>query len=95
MVIVSYDVSTTNLAGQKRLRKVSETCLNYGIRTQNSVFECLVEPAQWEYLKKKLLEIYNSEEDSLRFYYLGSNWERRIEHHGKEKNFKVNDTLII
>lgn len=95
MVVVSYDVSTVKPSGQKRLRKVAETCLNYGIRTQNSVFECLVEPAQWEYLKKELLEIYNPEEDSLRFYYLGSNWQRRVEHFGKEKNFNINDTLII
>lgn len=95
LVIVCYDVSTTTQSGQKRLKKVAEICLNYGIRAQNSVFECLVEPHQWEYLKKELLDVYHPEEDSLRFYYLGSNWQKRVEYYGKNKNLNINDTLII
>lgn len=95
MVIVSYDVSTKNKSGQKRLRKVAETCLNYGIRAQYSVFECVVEPAQWELLRNELLSIYNSEEDNLRFYYLGSNWKNRIENFGVNKNLKADDPFII
>lgn len=95
MVVISYDVSTKTASGKKRLKKVAETCLNYGIRAQNSVFECVVDPGQWELLKNELLSIYNSSEDSLRFYFLGANWQRRLERHGKEKNLGVEDMLIL
>ncbi len=95
MVVISYDVSTKTASGKKRLKKVAETCLNYGIRAQNSVFECVVDPGQWELLKNELLSIYNSSEDSLRFYFLGANWQRRLERHGKEKNLGVEDLLIL
>lgn len=95
MVVVSYDVSTKSKSGQKRLRKVAETCLNYGIRAQNSVFECVVEPGQWELLKNELLSIYNPEEDNLRFYYLGANWQNRLESYGVSKNINIDDLFII
>ena len=95
MVVVSYDVSTTTLSGKKRLRKVANTCLNFGIRAQNSVFECIVEPSAWEILKNELLAIYNAEEDNLRFYYLGSNYKRRIESFGKSKNLDIDEPLIL
>ena len=95
MVVVSYDVSTKTSSGKKRLRKVAETCLDFGIRAQDSVFECIVEPAQWEILKNELLSIYEAEEDNLRFYYLGSNWKKRVECHGKSKNLNIDDTLIL
>lgn len=95
MVVVSYDVSTKTKSGQKRLKKVAETCLNFGIRAQNSVFECIVEPVQWETLKNELLDIFSEQEDSLRFYYLGSNWKKRLEHHGKEKNINTEDPFIL
>jgi len=95
MVLVSYDVSTKTADGVHRLRKIAEVCLDYGLRVQNSVFECNVDPAQWESLKDQLLSMYNAEEDSLRFYFLGSNWKRRVEHHGKGKVQDIEDTLII
>ncbi|GIK21475.1 MAG: CRISPR-associated endonuclease Cas2 [Ignavibacterium sp.] len=95
MVVVSYDVSTTTKSGRKRLKKVADTCLNFGIRAQNSVFECIIDPAQWEVLKNELLTIYKEEEDSLRFYYLGSNYQRRIESFGKSKNLNIDETLIL
>ena len=95
LVVVSYDVSTKTEAGKKRLRKVAETCLDYGIRVQNSVFECKVDPAQWEILKNELMSLYKKEEDSIRFYHLGSNWQRRVEHYGKETNFNIDDLLIV
>ncbi|MFH0990558.1 MAG: CRISPR-associated endonuclease Cas2 [bacterium] len=95
MVLVSYDVSTKTPAGVMRLRKISEICLDYGLRVQNSVYECNVDPAQWETLKDKLLSKYKAEEDSLRFYYLGSNWHRRVEHHGSGAVKNVDDTLIV
>ena len=95
LVVVSYDVSTKTEAGKKRLRKVAEICLDYGIRVQNSVFECKVDPAQWEVLKNELLSLYKKEEDNIRFYYLGSNWQRRVEHFGKETNFNIDELLVI
>lgn len=95
MVLVSYDVSTKTASGVHRLRKIAETCLDYGLRVQDSVFECNVDPAQWESLKDRLLSIYSSDEDSLRFYFLGSHWQRRIEHHGKTDLTDIEDPLII
>ena len=82
LVVVSYDVATTTAQGRRRLRRVAKTCTNFGQRVQNSVFECLIDPAQWANLKMQLLDEYDEEEDSLRFYFMGSNWRRRIEHHG-------------
>lgn len=95
MVVVSYDVSTTTKSGKKRLNKVAKTCLDFGIRAQNSVFECIVDPAQWEILKNRLLNIYKPEEDNLRFYYLGSNYKRRMECIGKSRNLNIDETLIL
>lgn len=95
MVLVSYDVSTISAGGKKRLRKVAEACLDYGLRVQNSVFECVVEPAQWEILKDRLLTLLNEDEDSLRFYFLGANWQNRLEHYGKDKFLNIEDTFIL
>lgn len=82
MVIVSYDVATADPKGRRRLRRVAKACEDFGQRVQNSVFECLVDPTRWEGLKLRLLDEIDTEKDSLRFYYLGSNYDRRIEHHG-------------
>jgi CRISPR-associated protein Cas2 len=95
MVLASYDVSTKTAAGVKRLRKIAEACMDYGLRVQNSVFECNVDPAQWEVLKDRLLSLYDTEKDSLRFYFLGSNWKRRVEHHGKTGLTDVEEPLIV
>jgi len=95
MMLVSYDVSTKTAGGVRRLRKISEICLDYGLRVQNSVFECNVDPAQWEMLKEQLLSMYDTEEDSLRFYFLGANWKRRIEHHGKGTITDIDGTMIV
>ena len=85
LVLVTYDVSTINKAGQRRLSRIAKTCLDYGQRVQNSVFECIVNPAQWTALRSELLRLYKPKEDSLRFYFLGKNWERKIEHHGTKE----------
>ena len=96
MVLVSYDVSTIDKAGRRRLRRVAKVCLDYGQRVQNSVFECIVDPAQWTAMQSKLMSIINLSEDSLRFYYLGKNWERKVEHHGTKKTLNLeSDALII
>lgn len=95
MVLVSYDVAVSETDGQSRLRKVAKTCENYGQRVQFSVFECLVDPAQWAVLKAKLTEIIDLESDSLRFYYLGANWERRVEHIGAKPAVNPEGPLVI
>jgi len=96
LVLITYDVSTINKSGQRRLARIAKTCLNYGQRVQNSVFECLVDPAQWTSLRAELLSLYKEEEDSLRFYFLGSNWEQKVEHFGtKDTPNLESGTLII
>lgn len=95
MVLVSYDVATTTAAGVKRLRKIAEICVDHGLRVQDSVFECQVDPARWEILKNRLLSVYDAEKDSLRFYFLGANWRRRVEHYGKTGITDIEDPLII
>ena len=82
MTLVSYDVSTVDAAGRKRLRKVAKECVNYGQRVQNSVFEVDVDYGTFLKLKDRLMKIIDEEQDSLRFYYLGNNWKRRVEHIG-------------
>jgi CRISPR-associated protein Cas2 len=81
MVIVSYDVAETD-HGKKRLRKVAKVCQHFGQRVQCSVFECLLDPAQWAELRAKLIAEIEPEHDSLRFYFLGAEWRRRVEHIG-------------
>lgn len=96
LVLVSYDVSTIDRSGRKRLRQVAKTCLDYGQRVQNSVFECLVDPSQWVALRCRLLDTFNGKQDSLRFYFLGKNWQKRREHHGAKPVADLeNDTLVI
>lgn len=95
MVVVAYDVNTETKKGQKRLRRVAKTCENYGQRVQNSVFECLVDPGQWAMLRNRLIDEINQEEDSLRFYFLGSNWKRRVEHVGAKETYDPEGTLIV
>jgi len=79
MVLITYDVDTTTPEGKKRLRKVAKACVDYGQRVQKSVFECLLDPAQFTELRHKLIKIMDPETDSLRFYMLGSNWKNRVE----------------
>lgn len=95
LVLVCYDVSTIDKRGRTRLRKVAKACLDYGVRVQYSVFECIVDPATWVVLKNRLEKIYNPKEDSLRFYFLGANWKNRIEVLGAKPEFKVTDPLIL
>jgi CRISPR-associated protein Cas2 len=93
-VLVTYDVSTKTPAGQKRLRKVAQYCEDYGQRVQNSVFEMKVDWSQWTMIKAGLIDLIESNEDSLRFYSLGSNWQHKVEHHGVQKGFDIEGPLI-
>jgi CRISPR-associated protein Cas2 len=95
MVLVTYDVNTENAKGRKRLRQVAKVCVNHGQRVQNSVFECLVEPAAWVKFKAELERIADPENDSLRYYFLGSNWKRRVEHFGSKPGYDPEGPLII
>ncbi|HII79828.1 MAG TPA: CRISPR-associated endonuclease Cas2 [Methanosarcina sp.] len=94
MVLVTYDVNTESEGGKNRLRKVAKKCENYGQRVQNSVFECLVDPAQFAELKHSLCDIMDEDKDSLRFYYLGKNWKNRIEHFGAKKGYDPEGLLV-
>ena len=94
-VLVTYDVSTVDAVGRRRLARVARACGDYGQRAQNSVFECQVDPAQFAELKHRLLEIIDPDQDSLRFYFLGANWRRRVEHCGAKPTFDPDGPLII
>ena len=93
-VVVSYDVANVDGAGARRLRRVARACLDYGQRVQYSVFECIVDPAQWAVLRQRLIDEIEAKEDSLRFYFLGSNWKRRVEHIGAKKTIDQEGPLI-
>ena len=95
LVLVSYDVATATAQGRRRLRRVARICLDFGQRVQNSVFECNVDPEQWTRLRLRLMDEYKDEEDSLRFYFLGSNWRNRVEHHGTKPSVDLEGPLII
>lgn len=95
LILITYDVDTTTKAGEKRLRKVAKECVNYGQRVQNSVFECLLSESQLVGLKAILSAIIDDDKDSIRFYFLGSNWQRKIETLGKMTSFNPTETLII
>ena len=95
MTLVSYDVSTVDAAGRKRLRKVAKECVNYGQRVQNSVFEVDVDYGTFLKLKDRLMKIIDEEQDSLRFYYMGNNWKRRVEHIGAKETYDPEGSLIL
>lgn len=94
LVLVTYDVATATPAGRRRLSRVAKACLDYGQRVQYSVFECQVDPAQWAELRHRLLQVLSPAEDSLRCYFLGANWERRVEHHGAKESVDLRGPLI-
>ncbi|MBM3501099.1 MAG: CRISPR-associated endonuclease Cas2 [Armatimonadetes bacterium] len=95
MVLVTYDVTTETPEGRTRLRRVAKVCEDYGQRVQQSVFECLVEPAQWIALRQELEDKIDPTQDSLRFYFLGSNWRRRVEHVGAKPGYDPEGLLVV
>jgi CRISPR-associated protein Cas2 len=95
MVLVTYDVNTETPEGRGRLAKVARVCESWGQRVQNSVFECLVDPGQWERMKANLLDRIDPDKDSLRFYYLGSTWRRRVEHYGAKATIDPEGPLLL
>lgn len=95
LMLITYDVDTTNSAGRRRLRQVAKICVNYGQRVQNSVFECDADAAEMKLIQSKLLKVIDTGKDSLRFYNLGNNYSRRIEHFGVKPGYDPEDTLIV
>lgn len=95
MLLITYDVTTKDKKGRTRLRKIAKICQNYGLRVQNSVFECVVDQMEYVQLKHKLLEIVDLAEDSLRIYRLGNNYKNKIEHFGTKSVLNVEDPLVF
>ena len=95
LVLVSYDVSTRDEAGRRRLRRVARLCEDRGQRVQNSVFECLVNSAQWVSFRAALIAEADPEQDSLRFYFLGTEWKRRVEHVGAKAAYDPQGPLMV
>ncbi len=95
VILVTYDVSTASEGGSRRLRQVAKACLDYGQRVQNSVFECKLEHDDFVFLRKKLLDIINIDFDSIRFYHLGKEWKRRVEHYGAKPGLDLEGPLIV
>lgn len=95
LVLITYDVNTISSSGQKRLRKVSKICQNYGQRVQNSVFECVIDTTQYTTLKYELENVIDTDKDSLRFYKLGNNYKNKIEHIGAKASIDIEGPLII
>lgn len=94
-VLVTYDIKTVDNEGKKRLRNVAKICINYGQRVQDSVYECEVSEQEFLIMKSKILKIINDEEDSVRFYRLGTKYKNKIEHYGAKKSYDVTDAFII
>ncbi len=94
-MLIAYDVSTTDPAGRRRLRRVARACLDLGQRVQNSVFECDVDPAQWTALRARLVAEIDTDKDSLRFYHLGSDARRRVEHVGAKPVLDLDGPLVF
>lgn len=95
MVLITYDVNTETAQGKRRLHKVAKQCQNYGQRVQNSVFECIIDPALFKQLQAKLEKIIDPEKDSLRYYYLGNEWRNRVEHVGAKPGIDLEGSLIV
>jgi CRISPR-associated protein Cas2 len=95
VVLITYDVHTLDRQGRRRLRRIAKACTGFGQRVQFSVFECKVEPAQWEDLRGKLLSEFDGAEDSLRFYFLGEDDVKKVEHHGTKPSVDFEAPMIL
>lgn len=95
LVLITYDVNTQDEEGKTRLRKIARECVNYGQRVQNSVFECLLTPLDFNILKNKIEKIADPKKDSIRYYNLGKNWNRRVVHYGAKPTYDPEGPIII
>lgn len=94
-MLVTYDINTESDGGARRLRQIAKTCQNYGQRVQNSVFECVITPADLVLLKKKMLSIMDKEKDSIRFYLLGKTTTGKIEHYGVALAYEHDGPIVL
>ena len=94
-ILVTYDVSTEDLAGRRRLRRVARTCQAFGQRVQKSVVECTVNAGQLEELQHVLRKEIQPEQDSLRIYRLQEPREKYVRIMGKVPVFDLHDPLIV
>ena len=94
-MLITYDVAVRSEGGAKRLRLVARICEDHGQRVQHSVFECEVDPAQWTAMRARLVDAVDPDTDSLRFYFLGREWHRRVEHVGAKPSEDPDDLLIV
>lgn len=95
LVLITYDINISEAAGARCLRRVAKQYVNYGIRVQNSVFECQEDAAQYVKLKHLLLKEIDEEKDSLRFYSLGNHYNGKVEHFGVQHGLKIDGPLIL
>ncbi|MEY8743975.1 MULTISPECIES: CRISPR-associated endonuclease Cas2 [Paenibacillus] len=95
LVLITYDVSTTDSEGRRRLSRVAKKCVDYGQRVQNSVFECMLDAAQFKKLQLELESMIDKKTDSLRFYNLGDNYKSKVRHVGAKASYDMGDTLIL
>ena len=95
LVLVTYDINIEDAAGKRRLRRVAEQCVNYGVRVQNSVFEANLDYGEFMKLKNELVQIIDEELDSLRFYYLGNDWHKKVEHIGAKGGYDPEGVIIV
>ena len=95
LILVTYDVNTGSRDGQKRLRQVAKVCVNYGQRVQNSVFECILDEAQYRSVQHILVSLMDKEKDSIRFYNLGNKYQTKVEHFGVKDSYALEEALII
>lgn len=95
MILVTYDVNTEDADGRRRLRMVAKVCVNHGQRVQNSVFECIMHPTEFAKFKDMIEKEIDPEKDSLRYYILGRNWKKRVEHIGSKESYDPEGTMII
>lgn len=95
LILITYDVNTTDASGKRRLRQVAKKCVAHGQRVQNSVFECSLDAAQFRSLQAELTALIDTDKDSLRFYSLGNNYQTKVQHVGAHPTYQPDDVLMV
>ena len=95
LILVTYDVNTETSQGKRRLRQVAKKCTAYGVRVQNSVFECNIDNAQFHQLMAELSSLIEPKVDSLRFYALGNHYQNKTVHIGSKPSYDLKEPLIL
>jgi CRISPR-associated protein Cas2 len=78
-VLVTYDVSTFDVEGERRLARVAKLCEEFGVRVQKSVFECRLVPTAFQRLVGEALDLIEPYSDSFNVYrFTGSLSDARL-----------------